>query len=122
MFHCLTSLPFAVTLPEPVKLRETTSKDGAKMSDFQEEVVQLAAAINGDHRKDIYPNKLVEKMSVSKAVSYVEASFKKFSDECEKARESGADESEIVVCATSLGSPSPKSFAKKMFSCLVCDH
>ncbi|XP_008232123.1 PREDICTED: non-specific phospholipase C3-like [Prunus mume] len=111
-----------VTLPEPVKLRETTSKDGAKMSDFQEEIVQLAAAINGDHRKDIYPNKLVEKMSVSKAVNYVEASFKKFSDECEKAREGGADESEIVVCATSLESPSPKWFAKKMFSCLVCDH
>ncbi|KAM1578225.1 non-specific phospholipase C3-like [Malus sylvestris] len=110
------------TLPDPMKLREAVSKDGAKISDFQEELVQLAAALNGDHRKDIYPHKLVENMTVSEAVKYCEEAFNKFLHECEKARESGTDESEIVVCATSPTPPSTKSFAQKIFSCLVCDH
>ncbi|BFG21244.1 hypothetical protein CerSpe_075180 [Prunus speciosa] len=111
-----------VTLGEPVKLRETASKEGAKLSDFQEELVQLAAALNGDHRKDIYPTKLVENISVAEALKYVEAAFEKFSDACEKARESGADESEIVVCETSPSPPYHKSFAQRIFSCLVCDN
>lgn len=111
-----------MTLPEPMKLREAGSKDDAKISDFQEELVQLAAALNGDHRKDIYPHKLVENMTVSEAHKYVEGAFKKFQDECQKARENGTDESEIVVCATSPTPPSTKSFAHKIFSCLVCDN
>ncbi|KAK9911530.1 hypothetical protein M0R45_035431 [Rubus argutus] len=111
-----------VTLPEPMKLREAGSKDDAKISDFQEELVQLAAALNGDHRKDIYPHKLVENMTVSEAHKYVEEAFKKFQDECQRARESGTDESEIVVCATSPMPPSTKSFVHKIFSCLVCDN
>ncbi|CAL8119945.1 unnamed protein product [Prunus armeniaca] len=111
-----------VTLGEPMKLRETAPIEGAKLSDFQEELVQLAAALNGDHRKDIYPNKLVENISVVEALKYVEAAFEKFSDACEKARESGADESEIVVCETSPSPPHHKSFAQRIFSCLVCDN
>lgn len=105
-----------------MKLRETAAKEGGNLSDFQEELVQLAAALNGDHRKDIYPNKLVENISVVEALKYVEAAFEKFSDACEKARESGADESEIVVCETSPSPPHHKSFAQRIFSCLVCDN
>lgn len=116
------NLFIAVTLPDPVKLREVASKDGTKISDFQEELIQLAAAINGDHRKDTYPDKLVEDITVSEALKYVEGAFKTFSDECEKARKTGTDESEIIVCATSPTLPTSKSFAQKIFSCLVCDN
>jgi phospholipase C len=95
----------AVTLGEPAKLRETGPQEEAKLSEFQEELVQLAAVLNGDHRKDIYPDKLVENMTVGEAAKYVQEAFKKFQDECAKARESGVDEDEIVVCATTLHLP-----------------
>ncbi|KAJ9131837.1 hypothetical protein P3X46_034749 [Hevea brasiliensis] len=115
-----TDCPVALT--EPVKLREADAKEEAKLSEFQEELVQMAAALNGDHKKDIYPHKLVEGMTVLQAVKYVEDGFKKFCEECEKARESGADESEIIVLAKSSTSTTPKSFIHKLFSCLVCDN
>ena len=111
-----------VTLPDPIKLREAGSNDDAKISDLQEELVLLAAALNGDHRKDTYPHKLVENMTCTEANKYVEEAFKKFQAECAKARENGTDESEIIVCATSPVLQSPKSFVHKIFSCLVCDN
>lgn len=110
-----------VTLGEPVKLRDAGPAEEAKLSDFQEELVQLAAVLNGDHRKDTYPDKLVENMTVAEAAKYVKGGFKKFLDECDKARASGVSEDEIVVCATSPSSSS-NTFAHKMFSCLICDN
>ncbi|KAK9273937.1 hypothetical protein L1049_018749 [Liquidambar formosana] len=111
-----------VTLPEPIKLRETEAKEEAKLSEFQEELVQMAAVLNGDHRKDIYPHKLVENMKVSEAVIYVGEALKKFLDECEKAKKSGADESEIVVLENAPTRAPSKSFGHKIFSCLICDN
>ncbi|KAF3958725.1 hypothetical protein CMV_016391 [Castanea mollissima] len=108
-----------VTLGEPVKLRDAGPPDAAKLSEFQEELVQLAAVLNGDHRKETYPDKLVENMTVVEAAKYVKDAFKTFLDECDKARASGVSEEEIVVCATS---PSSKSLASKLFSCLICDN
>ena len=116
---------FAVTLPEPVKLREAEAKENAKLSEFQEELVQMAATLCGDCRKeDIYPHKLVENMTVGEAVDYVKDAFKRFLDECERAKESGADESTICVPLIDLPPtrPNKKSMASKFFSCLVCGH
>ncbi|KAJ9179817.1 hypothetical protein P3X46_008137 [Hevea brasiliensis] len=92
-----------VTLPGPVKLRELPERvklrefDEANLSEFQEELVQMAAVLNGDHKEEIYPQNLVKGMKVSKAGMYVEEAFKKFCDECKKARECGVDESEVIV-------------------------
>ncbi|KAK4593659.1 hypothetical protein RGQ29_017672 [Quercus rubra] len=108
-----------VTLGEPVKLRDAGPPDQAKLSEFQEELVQLAAVLNGDHRKETYPDKLVENMTVVEAAKYVKDAFKTFLDECDKARASGVSEDEIVVCATKTSS---KSIASKLFSCLICDN
>ncbi|XP_030962379.1 non-specific phospholipase C4-like [Quercus lobata] len=108
-----------VTLGEPVKLRDDGPPDEAKLSEFQEELVQLAAVLNGDHRKETYPDKLVENMTVAEAAKYVTDAFKTFLDECDKARASGVSEDEIVVCATNSSS---KSIASKLFSCLICDN
>ncbi|KAK3008837.1 hypothetical protein RJ639_015320 [Escallonia herrerae] len=110
------------TLPEPVKLREAKAKDNEKLSEFQEELVQMAATLCGDHRKDTYPDKLVEDMTISDGVDYVKKAFKIFSDECERARQSGADESSICVPEDTPMAAKFKSFASKFFSCLVCDH
>ncbi|KAL5549644.1 hypothetical protein UlMin_004875 [Ulmus minor] len=113
------------TLAEPIKLREAEAKEEAKLNDFQAELVQMAATLNGDHTKEIYPHKLVENLTVLEAVKYCQSAFNKFLDECEKAKQSGTEESEIVIC---LPTSSPKrdqssrSFAQKLFSCLVCDN
>ncbi|RVW67508.1 Non-specific phospholipase C3 [Vitis vinifera] len=111
---------FEVTLPEPVKLRETEAKDEAELSEFQQELVQMAAALKGDHRKDIYPHKLVQDMNVSDATKYVNNAFNQFLDECQKAKTSGThDSSDIVLCPqTPPKRTSSKSFAHKLFSCL----
>ncbi|XP_010273152.1 PREDICTED: non-specific phospholipase C4-like [Nelumbo nucifera] len=122
-----------VTLPQPRKLRSGDANEGAKLSEFQVELVQLAAALKGDHRKDIYPNKLVEKMTVKDAVSYCKDAFKKFLEGCEKAKKNGADESEIIVLPSLPPSknstpvveqppPKSKSFVHKMFACFACNN
>ncbi|XP_031248568.1 non-specific phospholipase C3-like [Pistacia vera] len=113
-----------VTLPEPQKMRETDAQEDAELSEFQQELVQLAAVFKGDLTKDIYPDKIMEKMTVAGGLKYVDDAFKNFSDECKKARESGADESEIVLLPKSKPPTKTTSttFLQKVFSCLVCDN
>lgn len=108
------------TLPLPEKLRAGAAKEDAKLSDFQQELVQMAAVLKGDHhKKDLYPNKLVKNMTVAEGARYVEDAFKTFWDEFEKAMERGVDESEILV----LPKPkSSKSFRRKIRSCLACNN
>ncbi|PKI57915.1 hypothetical protein CRG98_021703 [Punica granatum] len=110
-----------VALPEAVKLREGGPKEEAKLNDFQEIMVQMAATLNGDHAKDIYPYKLVQDMTVGEAVKYVDSAFKTFCDRCEQARENGADEDQIVIALRNVAvRESSKSFPRKLFSCLFC--
>nr|XP_016477987.1 PREDICTED: non-specific phospholipase C3-like [Nicotiana tabacum] len=116
------------TLPEPVRLREAEAKEDAKLTDYQTEMVQMAAVLCGDHLKDSYPHKLVEDMTVAEAAEYVDKAFNKFLDECEKVKLSGADDSTICVPTELPGdyderaSTKFKSFASKFLSCVLCDH
>ncbi|GAB2233923.1 hypothetical protein Droror1_Dr00003153 [Drosera rotundifolia] len=119
-----------VTLSEPVKLRERGAIEEQPLSDFQKELVQMAACLNGDHRKETYPEKLVENMNVADAVEYVGKAFKLFIDEGEKARKAGADGETVIVVeelvakvegATEKKMEKSKSFAQKFFSCLACN-
>ncbi|KAJ6763400.1 NON-SPECIFIC PHOSPHOLIPASE C4-RELATED [Salix purpurea] len=109
-----------VTLVEPVKLREGAAKEDAKLSEFQVELVEMAAVLNGDLKKDIYPQQLVDGLNVSVAAKYVDSAFSRFCDECDKAKKNGVEESEII-CLEKPATKS-KSFAHKLFSCLVCGH
>ncbi|KAF5749263.1 non-specific phospholipase C4-like [Tripterygium wilfordii] len=113
-----------VTLPEPVKLRAAQAKEDAKLSEFQQELVQLAAVLKGDHKLDIYPDKLVENMTVADAATYVENAFKEFCEKCERSRESGVDEAEIVDLEPNPPTPrkTSKTFVQKFFSCIVCGN
>lgn len=112
-----------VTLPEPIKLREKEADEDSKLSEFQAELVQLAAVLKGDHLKDIFPHKIVENMKVKEATAYIEGAFHKFLDECENAVKIGADESHIVSAAKPPNEKHAlKSFAQKICSCLVCDR
>ncbi|XP_058104064.1 non-specific phospholipase C3-like [Magnolia sinica] len=115
-----------IALPEPTKLREGDANESAKLSDFQQELVQMAATLNGDHSKDIYPHKLVEVMTVKDATNYMTDAFKTFLEACEDAKKNGVDESEIVVVSSHPKEPpmekKKKSFAQKMFACLACNN
>nr|AGT17027.1 phosphoesterase [Saccharum hybrid cultivar R570] len=113
-----------LTLPEPVKLRRTAVAEHAPLSEFQEELVQLAAVFNGDHTKESYPHKLVEGMTVAEAARYCVDAFKAFQDECEKCKKRGEDGSHIpTVKPSSSGKDKDKSkssFVSKALACLPC--
>ncbi|KAK4364332.1 hypothetical protein RND71_015690 [Anisodus tanguticus] len=110
------------TLPEPVRLREAEAKEDAKLTDYQSEMVQMSAVLCGDHVKNCYPHKLVEDMNVAKASAYVHNAFKKFLDEGEKAIQSGAHDSIILIPGELPAPRKSKSFVSNFFSCIVCDR
>ncbi|XWS58662.1 hypothetical protein CRYUN_Cryun08bG0053900 [Craigia yunnanensis] len=66
-----------VTLPEPVKMREIDAKETVKLSEFQEELVQMAAVLNRDHKKEIYPHRPVEMWMVPSRNSVMNAKRQK---------------------------------------------
>ncbi|WOL09539.1 non-specific phospholipase C4 [Canna indica] len=114
-----------VTLPEPVKLRPTDPDEASKLSEFQMEMVQLGAVLNGDHAKNTYPNELVENMTVGEGADYSSKAMETFLQECEKCRKNGADGSHVVVVNppkdVQAGAPA-KSLLEKMLSCLPCNN
>ncbi|XP_030471414.1 non-specific phospholipase C3-like [Syzygium oleosum] len=111
-----------VTLSDAAKLRESGAKEDAKLNDFQQILVQMAATLNGDHKKDIYPDKLVENMTVGEAAKYVKDAHATFCDHCNEAIETGAEEDEVVVLGKRSTRGTTKNFAQKLFSCIICDN
>ncbi|ESR50618.1 hypothetical protein CICLE_v10031241mg [Citrus x clementina] len=116
-----------VKLSEPVRTRDFDAREDDELSEFQQELVQLAAAVKGDLNSDFLPDDLLKTMNVGGGLSYVEDAFKKFFDEGKKARENGADESEVVLMpnsTTQSGSQraAPKTYLQQVFSCLICDN
>ncbi|MFS7889097.1 putative phosphoesterase [Helianthus anomalus] len=115
-----------VTLPDPKKMRETDPDENEKLSEFQQELVQLGAVLNGDYKQDTFPNKLVENMTVTEGAKYLEDAYKKFCDDCEQAKRDGKDGSHIVCLEEPTTAETPnkvsKSFSQKCFSCLLCEN
>ncbi|KAJ4785632.1 Non-specific phospholipase C4 [Rhynchospora pubera] len=101
------------TLPNAKKLREIGANEEAKISDFQRELVQMAAALNGDCTKDIYPDKLAEGMTVAEAAHYVNDAYKIFREECDRCIKAGMDGSYIPTM-------DPKEPANKPCPLPVC--
>ncbi|KAJ4805546.1 Non-specific phospholipase C4 [Rhynchospora pubera] len=101
------------TLPNAKKLREIGANEEAKISDFQRELVQMAAALNGDCTKDIYPHKLAEGMTVAEAAHYVNDAYKIFREECDRCIKAGMDGSYIPTM-------DPKEPANKPCPLPVC--
>ncbi|XP_068655886.1 non-specific phospholipase C6 [Aristolochia californica] len=89
-------------LPEAVQLRSTEAQEDRKLSEFQSEVVHLAAVLNGDHFLSSFPDEISEKMSVKEAHNYVRGSVSRFIRASKEAIKMGADESAIVDMRASL--------------------
>lgn len=96
-----------VVLPEPKAMRGTPAKEDAKLSEFQKELIQLAAVINGDHILKSYPNEIGNRMNVKEAHDYVEDAMERFVEASMGAIKLGASESTIVEMRPSLTSRNP---------------
>jgi phospholipase C len=83
-------------------LRSTGAKEDGGLSEFQSEVVQLAAVLNGDHFLSSFPNEMSNKMNVKEAHAYVRRAVARFVRASKEAIKLGADQSAIVDMRSSL--------------------
>ncbi|KAI9079470.1 hypothetical protein K1719_038552 [Acacia pycnantha] len=90
------------TLPEVTSLRSSEAKENGGLSEFQSELVQLAAVLNGDHFLSSFPDEMSKKMSVKEAHDYVKGAVSRFIRASKEAIKLGADESAIVDMRSSL--------------------
>ncbi|CAA0827152.1 Non-specific phospholipase C3 [Striga hermonthica] len=112
-----------VELSEPAKMRDTEANEDAKLTEFQQELVQMCAVLKGDHdNSDIFPHKIAKEMNAVEAVDYMGGAFQKFKDDCDNAIRNGVDVSHIVCLAKLPEIHVQKSFAEKLLSCLACGH
>ncbi|CAN1121136.1 Non-specific phospholipase C6 [Linum perenne] len=92
--------------PDVTPLRKTTvandKDEERKLSQFQREVVQLAAVLNGDHFLSSFPDEMTKNMNVNEAHEYVKAAVERFIRASKEAIMLGADESAIVDMRSSL--------------------
>ncbi|KAG0452484.1 hypothetical protein HPP92_025148 [Vanilla planifolia] len=84
-----------VQLPTPVKIRKTEANEEAMLSEFQQELVQLASVLNGDHRTSDFQN-VMKKMNVGHGSAYVESAVKRFLEAGMAAERLGVDGEQIV--------------------------
>ncbi|GLJ30364.1 hypothetical protein SUGI_0600800 [Cryptomeria japonica] len=96
-----------VVLPEVKALRESPANETGKLSEFQKEMVQLAAVINGDHILKSYPDEIGKRMNVREANAYVEDAMSRFVEASMEAIKMGAPDSTIVEMRPSLTTRNP---------------
>ncbi|GAA0138448.1 phospholipase [Lithospermum erythrorhizon] len=89
-------------LPDVTPLRRTEADDSRDLSEFQGEVVQLAAVLNGDQFLNSFPDEMSKKMKVKEAHDYVKGAVSRFIRASKEAVRLGADESAIVNMRSSL--------------------
>lgn len=90
------------TLPDVAPLRTTEAKEDSWLSEFQSEVVQLAAVLTGDHFLSSFPDEMSNKMNVKQAHDYVKGAVARFIRASKEAIKLGADQSAIVDMRSSL--------------------
>lgn len=93
---------FSEVLPDVAPLRKTETDENKGLSEFQGEVVQLAAVLNGDHFLSSFPDDMSKKMNVKEAHDYVRGAVSRFIRASKEAVSLGADESAIVDMRSSL--------------------
>ncbi|KAL6517985.1 Non-specific phospholipase C6 [Orobanche minor] len=96
-----------VFLPNVVPLRKTETDENRGLSEFQGELVQLAAVLNGDHLLSSFRDEMGKKMNVKEAHKYVNGAVSRFIRASKEAVKLGADESAIVDMRSSLTTRSP---------------
>ncbi|KAH7667020.1 phospholipase C protein [Dioscorea alata] len=96
-------------LPNPVKIRDGDANEEANLSEFQQELMQLASVLNGDHILTNFQEKVVKQMSVREGIVYMENAVKRFFEAGLSAKRIGVDEERIVKMRPSLTTRSSPS-------------
>lgn len=84
----------------PLRRSEPDEKRG--LSEFQSEMVQLGAVLNGDHFLSSIPGDIGKKMNVKEGHDYVRGAVLRFLRASKEATKLGADKSTIVDTRSSL--------------------
>ncbi|EHA8591043.1 non-specific phospholipase C6 [Cocos nucifera] len=91
-------------LPDVTPLRQAKAKEDSWLSEFQGELVELAAVLNGDYFLSSFGHEMSRKMTVKEASAYVNQAVSRFLQASKQAIRLGADESAIVNMRSSLTS------------------
>ncbi|KAI4382145.1 hypothetical protein MLD38_008144 [Melastoma candidum] len=91
-----------VTLPDPVKIRQTEANEDAKLSEFQREMLQLAAVLKGDDTLTSFSETFGKDMTVRDGKQYMEDAVKGFLEAGLFAKKMGVDGEQIVKMRPSL--------------------
>ena len=111
----------AEELPEPVRLRSAEAEEHRGISEFQAELVQLGAALDGDPATEAYEtDKLIDRMTVAEAADYCERAFARFREECQRCHDCGMDDSYIPEVQPAAPPAAPAPPASKLCICFPC--
>ena len=91
-----------VQLPTPVEISGGEANEDAKLSEFQQELVQLAAVLKGDHILTSFSEKIGKEMTVKEGNEYMEDALKRFFEAGLAAKKMGVDKEQIVNMRPSL--------------------
>ncbi|CAL1403632.1 unnamed protein product [Linum trigynum] len=89
-------------LPTPTRIRQTEANEEAKLTEFQQEMLQLAAVLKGDNVLSSYPNEIGKQMTVKEGTVYMEDAVRRFFQAGVYAKKMGVDEEQIVQMKPSL--------------------
>ncbi|GAB2277097.1 Phosphatidylglycerol/phosphatidylinositol transfer protein [Dionaea muscipula] len=85
-----------VQLPTPVKVRQSEANEDAHLSEFQQELLQLAAVLKGDSSLTSYPEKISKQMTVKQGRVYMRDAIKRFIGAGFAAKKMGVSGDQIV--------------------------
>ncbi|XAR62387.1 hypothetical protein NMG60_11017122 [Bertholletia excelsa] len=96
-------------LPTPVKIREGEANEDAKLTEFQQELLQLASVLKGDDILTSFPQKIGKDMTVREGKAYIEDAVNRFFEAGLAAKRMGIDGDQIVKMRPSLTTRSSRS-------------
>ncbi|GAB4835285.1 Phosphatidylglycerol/phosphatidylinositol transfer protein [Ancistrocladus abbreviatus] len=102
-----------VKLPTPVKIRQGEPNEDAQLSEFQQELLQLAAVLKGDDSLTSYPEKIGKEMTVKEGRKYMRNAMKRFIEAGLAARTMGVDGEQVVKMRPSLTTRPSKTTAQQ---------
>lgn len=101
-----TQFQYTEQLPTPEKIRETQANENAKLTEFQQELMQLAAVMNGDDIFTSYPEAIGKDMNVKEGRLYMREAVRRFFEAGHLAKTMGVSEDQIVQMRPSLATRS----------------
>ncbi|KAL2510897.1 Non-specific phospholipase C2 [Abeliophyllum distichum] len=95
-------------LSNPVKIRQGDANEDAKVSEFQQELIQYAAVQKGENILTSYLGKIEKEMTVREGKEYIEDAVKRFFESGSAAELMDVGEEQIVKMRPSLSTRSSK--------------